>query len=107
MTSRDEVGRSLEVLWKKYLPTMLSRVESLSSAVKALEDRNLKSDLRMQAAQEAHKLAGSLGTFGLQSASEEALAIESLLAKAAPIQNKQAMELEQRLKRLKHAIENR
>jgi len=106
MKPSDELTRNLETLWKKYLPTILSRVESLSCAAKALNDGSLTTDLRMQAAQEAHKLAGSLGTFGLASASGEALAIESILA-AAPIDGSQAKDLEVRLTRLRQAIENR
>lgn len=69
-------------LWRKYLPVMRSRIETIERAIDALRNRRLTQDLQAEAAREAHKLAGSLGTFGLQSGSDAASEIERLISES-------------------------
>jgi HPt (histidine-containing phosphotransfer) domain-containing protein len=59
---------------------MLARLELIAHAVAALHDGPLPEKLKAQAIHEAHKLAGSLGTFGLEAGSATALRIERLLS---------------------------
>jgi HPt (histidine-containing phosphotransfer) domain-containing protein len=100
----DDVARNLDALWKQYLPTILGRIETISAAAQA---RNVSSEDRLQAAMEAHKLAGSLGTFGLRSASDAALEIESMFASAASPDKTQLARVEELVARIRNAVANR
>jgi HPt (histidine-containing phosphotransfer) domain-containing protein len=106
MTPPSELNQKLQELWQRYLPQMLARWELIHSAIEALSRGNLSDGLRNEAAQAAHKLAGSLGTFGLQQGTQAAQEIERLLSeKATPA--KVCSELERNLGYLKQAIEQR
>lgn len=107
MSTSDEISRKLDDLWDKYLPTLLSRIENLAKAMDALSSGSLSSEIRINAALEAHKLAGSLGTFGLQAASEHALALESLLAAGTAIDQTQFGNLQAILGRIELAVKGR
>lgn len=80
MTSPDTLRKQLDDLWQKHFPVIRSRIEAIQLAVDALRNNRLTQDLRAEAAREAHKLAGALGTFGLQSGSDAATEIEKLFS---------------------------
>ena len=106
MTSADDLKEKLDDLWKKALPLMLRRLEVISRAHQAIAEGGLTGPLKEEAAQEAHKLAGSLGVFGLQAGSEAALEIEQLLS--ADVSEKNAIaKLDKELERLKRQVETR
>ena len=79
MTSADKLGKQIDDLWQKHLPLMRSRIETIQRAVDAIRNNRLTQDGRTDAARDAHKLAGSLGTFGLRSGSDAATELERLL----------------------------
>ena len=56
----------------------LDRAEELAGWVTAAEQGELTTDGRMVAAEVAHQLAGSAGTFGYQSATERAREVEAI-----------------------------
>ena len=62
---------------------MFSRLATIEAAVESLATGQLDDELRLKAAHEAHKLAGSLGTFGLASTSAMSAKIEILLDSAS------------------------
>ncbi|BAZ69649.1 multi-component transcriptional regulator [Fischerella sp. NIES-4106] len=62
-----------------------SRLTVLEQASNALKEGLLNSQLRLHAEQEAHKLAGSLGSFGFARGSVLAAKIESILQGKTPI----------------------
>jgi len=66
-------------LWAKFLPETERRLSVLEAAVTALEAGALSPDKRDDAHAEAHKLAGSLGTFGLHRGTALAREAEALL----------------------------
>ncbi len=80
MNSSEEVARKLDALWQTYLPTMLSRLASIRAAVESMEAGRVDEELTAKGAHDAHKLAGSLGTFGLASTSAMSAKIENLLS---------------------------
>jgi HPt (histidine-containing phosphotransfer) domain-containing protein len=106
MTTPNELNEKVQVLWQKYLPEMLARWEVIHSAIDALNRGNLTDALRNEAAQTAHKLAGSLGTFGVQQGTIAAQEIERLFSEKAMPPNISS-ELERNLAYLKQAIEHR
>jgi DNA-binding response OmpR family regulator/HPt (histidine-containing phosphotransfer) domain-containing protein len=69
----------LNAIWNRYYPQTLDRVASLDRLLVAHQDRSLTPEIRQQAWQSAHTLAGTLGTFGIPLGSQTAKQIELLL----------------------------
>lgn len=105
MKPTDKLIEEIDNLWHKYLPVMRSRIEAIQLAVDAIRGNRLTPDLCAEAKQSAHNLAGSLGTFGLERASSDALEIERRLAE--PMGANGIVAIDERLTRLKQAIETR
>lgn len=74
-------GAQLAAIWKKFRGATLDRVEVLENAALALLENRLTEELRATATREAHKLAGSSGTFGFPRASQLAREIEQRFAR--------------------------
>jgi diguanylate cyclase (GGDEF)-like protein len=68
---------TVQELWEQARPVALERLNVLDDAVAAVMVGALDDDLRERAMRESHKLAGSLGTFGLRDATERAAALET------------------------------
>jgi diguanylate cyclase (GGDEF)-like protein len=72
-------------VWGKYRDQVLARVDVLESAAMGILEGRLDREGRREAEREAHKLAGSVGTFGFSEGSRLAREAETLLAgPAAP-----------------------
>lgn len=71
---------ALVAVWRRALPTFAARVAVLEDAVCHLLAGSLDEELRARAEQEAHKLAGAMGTFGMPEGSALARRIEAALA---------------------------
>lgn len=80
-----EVAAELQALWGRFQGQMLARVETLDEALAALVDTRLDDDLRRRAERDAHRLAGSAGTFGRHRASMLAHELEELFEGSAPV----------------------
>ena len=82
----DAVGsplaEAMNHLWAKYLPLMEARVATLRQAAEQLAKGELTAPEQREAAADAHKLAGVLGTFGLKEATDLAREAESLYDKS-------------------------
>ena len=65
VTSEKEQSMEADIaaLWEKFRPVNMARLQVLEDAAAALLKGNLNPDLRAQAESEAHKLAGSAGSF--------------------------------------------
>jgi HPt (histidine-containing phosphotransfer) domain-containing protein len=100
----EELKKRLEETWAKMLPLMLRRLDAINRAHRALLDGALDDSLRAEAAHEAHKLAGSLGVFGLQEGSKSALEIERVLANMQTPRENEISELEKHVKKLQSQI---
>ncbi len=71
---------ALAAIWKKNLPQVRERLTVLQRAADELATtRTLDTGLRKEATSLAHKMAGSLGMFGLHGGTDAARAIEQLL----------------------------
>ena len=75
----------LSRIWQKSLPMVQDRVARLEACTAALAEGALTPENRTQAADLAHKLAGSLGMFGLPEGTEIARAMEHMLDAEAAI----------------------
>jgi diguanylate cyclase (GGDEF)-like protein len=80
-------------VWLKYRDQVLGRVDALEGAAIALLEGRLEREERREAEREAHKLAGSAGTFGFGEASRLAREAETILAGPTPPGQAEALRL--------------
>lgn len=81
MTTPAELAEAMARLWAKFLPEMEQRVSLVSLAANAAADGILTDEERVAGHEAAHKLAGSLGLFGMTRGTEIARHLEHLLEK--------------------------
>lgn len=77
-TAANPLAEAMNRLWAKHLPQMEERVATLRKAAQSLANGTLTEAEQQQAAADAHKLAGVLGTFGLKEGTELAREAEAL-----------------------------
>jgi HPt (histidine-containing phosphotransfer) domain-containing protein len=77
----DSLADALNALWQKSLPLFRTRVTTIESAQSALEQGHCSAESRQEAVEEAHRLAGTLGTFGYPEGTDAARFIERSLEK--------------------------
>jgi len=65
VSQEGALAQAIDGLWQRFLPQIRERVAILESAAAALAAGPLTEELREAALAAAHKLAGTLGTFGL------------------------------------------
>ncbi|HET7229577.1 MAG TPA: response regulator [Longimicrobium sp.] len=104
---RADVAAAVSQLWARARGAMLQRVEVLERAARAASDGRLNGALRQQATDEAHRLAGALGTFGLPEGSRLARAAEARFGGGVFLKPADGAELASTAARLRQAIEQR
>lgn len=77
--SRQEIAQITSRIWENFKDKVKVQIETLEQVAPALIQRKLTPQLQQQARNEAHKLAGSLGIFGLREGSQVARELEYLL----------------------------
>ncbi len=87
-------------LWEQFKDTFAEQVNGLEQAAIALTYSQLTADQQQHARQDAHKLAGSLGTFGYHQASAIARTIELMIEPDTPLQPNQAPQILQLVRSL-------
>jgi HPt (histidine-containing phosphotransfer) domain-containing protein len=80
----DRTASLLAALWVRNRPLVEQRLDSLDQAIAAASDGTLSVELREEAADNAHKLAGSLGMYGFPEGTQLAREIEILLDYRTP-----------------------
>ncbi|MBF2003056.1 MAG: response regulator [Synechococcales cyanobacterium M58_A2018_015] len=78
-SSAEQTLAAIADVWDRFKPRILEQVAVLEQAATAISSQTLTEDLRQQAQQQSHSLAGSLGTFGLETGSQMARSINQLL----------------------------
>jgi DNA-binding response OmpR family regulator len=89
---------------ERYKDTFAQRLTLLEQVAKTLHTGELPSQLRQQAGDEAHKLAGVLGSFGYEIGSKLARTIEHLLAKEQDLTLEDAVQLSQLISQLQEVL---
>jgi HPt (histidine-containing phosphotransfer) domain-containing protein len=79
------MSEALSRLWTKFLPDIHQRVAVVEAATAAVAARSLAREQRDAAHAAAHKLAGTLGTFGLHRGTDLARQIELEFADEIPV----------------------
>jgi len=72
------MAKALDTLWARFLPEIEDRVHVLDEAAAAVAAGKRSEKLRASAHSAAHKLAGTLGTFGLDHGTDLAREAEIL-----------------------------
>jgi HPt (histidine-containing phosphotransfer) domain-containing protein len=103
MGSADQptIEAAMNRLWAQFVPQIEERIATLETAATAAAAGTLTADLREQAHAAAHKLAGTLGTFGLQDGTELAREAETLYAAGSPamiVENSRLIQLAAQLR---------
>jgi diguanylate cyclase (GGDEF)-like protein len=75
----QEVGAAISAIWERFKGLTFTRLETIEAAAVSLLEGKLDEASRRNAEREAHKLAGSVGTFGYADGSRIAREIELLL----------------------------
>ncbi|HET7462642.1 MAG TPA: response regulator [Longimicrobium sp.] len=104
---RQDVAAAVNQLWTRARGAMLQRVEVLERAARAAGDGRLNGALRQQATDEAHRLAGALGTFGVPEGTRLAREMETRFGGGQYLKAVDGAELATTAARLRRAIEQR
>lgn len=104
-TSDSQAAGMLKI-WEQIRETVEQRVAVLEQAVGSLCQNQLSNELRQQAEQEAHRLAGSLGMFGSDEGSRIAQEIEPLFEEGKSLNLKQKQHLSQLVIRLRQELQS-
>ncbi|HEY9882031.1 MAG TPA: response regulator, partial [Thermosynechococcaceae cyanobacterium] len=91
-------------IWQRAQGKALDRIAVLEQAAQALQVNQLDGALHQQALQEAHKLAGSLGTFGADEGSQLARQIETLFQAKEALKKAQSTDLLTLITRLRASV---
>jgi len=83
--SGQEIKTAVIEVWEQFKDAIIGRVPTLEQAISAIQQGTLDNELQQKARQEAHKLAGSLGSFGFTEGSRLAREIEQSLTGRPPI----------------------
>lgn len=94
----------LQRLLERHRGSFSAQVAVLEQAQAALASGRMDAELRHQATREAHKLAGSLGIFGMPGGSTVARTIEELLTSDRPVEQLDAAQLSQLVQALQQEI---
>jgi diguanylate cyclase (GGDEF)-like protein len=92
-------------IWERSKETIFGRVAVLEQAIRTLSAGILDDALRQRAEQEAHKLTGSLGTFGFAQGSRLARELEQALRTGGPFDQVEAARLSALVVALRHELE--
>jgi diguanylate cyclase (GGDEF)-like protein len=77
--SGSDVTAALAALWEQHRDQIVGRIDTIEQAIVSLMEDTLDDELRLEAMRDAHKLAGSLGTFGYAEGTLFAREIERML----------------------------
>ncbi|MEL7038757.1 MAG: response regulator [Cyanobacteria bacterium J06592_8] len=95
---------NLAAIWKKHREGYLTRIAILEQATQALETGTLDPYLQQQALEQAHTLAGSLGSFGFTEASKRCREIEQMLDSEGQLSSEGIQQLSALLIDLNHQL---
>lgn len=101
---RSQHLTALTSIWEKFQSQRQQQLATLSQAIDSLSVGNLEISDRLSAIVIAHSLAGNLGQFGLERASQLAREIEQLLQKYVGHNSAQLIDLSNKLELLRQEL---
>lgn len=103
--TKPEFHQAITQIWERYKDKICDRITVLEQVSTAIHQGELNQKLRQQGLQEAHKLAGSLGTFGLSKGSVLAREIEHLFQRNSVFTSEEILHFHQLVVKLRHEVE--
>ncbi len=107
MSASDKVRGAIAETWERFKGRIFERVETLEAAAAAAAQDALTPQARQNAVQAAHKLAGTLGTFGFHEGTRLAREIELLLQSSSPLDANQRSHLGELVLALRRELDRR
>jgi HPt (histidine-containing phosphotransfer) domain-containing protein len=104
---QDALQQALDQMWVKFLPQLKERAGVLEQAAAALSSGQLAAADRQAAHAAAHKLAGVLGTFGLDRGTDLARKIEAIYSGEGSLDRSLAVQLTAIAAELRAIVESR
>lgn len=98
------LNHAIAKIWERFQDKISDQIQVLEQATTALERGKLQSELRVNAYRESHKLAGSLGTFGIGEGSVLARKMEELLQGETPLTPEQITHLAEWVVQLRQVL---
>jgi HPt (histidine-containing phosphotransfer) domain-containing protein len=95
----ERTRQAIRGVWQVNRPVYLARVERMEAAAEAARAGTLELAQRREAEDDAHKVAGAVGTFGFPEASRLAKAFERELAGEEPVDGDRLQALAAELRR--------
>lgn len=92
-------------VWERFKDVIIARVAALEQAAQALVEGQLTEESRQLAEREAHKLVGSLGTFGFSRGSRMAREVQRLLQSRESLDHTQITRLSELVLTLRREVE--
>lgn len=105
--AKANINQALDQLWVRFLPEIEERVKALAAAAAAATRGNLTEAERAAAHAAAHKLAGTLGTFGLLRGTELARELEIAFESGSEIDRETGSRLNSSVTEMRALIESR
>ncbi|MEB3883546.1 response regulator [Lyngbya sp. CCY1209] len=102
---KSQLDQSVNKIWERFRANFGDRIAVIERAGVAAQAGQLDPQLRQEARQEAHKLAGSLGTFGRAEGSAIARQIEALLQDDTPWSGDRIAALPELTRNLRRSVE--
>lgn len=103
-SSRRQTLTLINTVWHRFKDRIAAQIQVLEQAATALRQGELDPTLQQQARQEAHSLAGGLGTFGLMQGSQIAKQIEGKFEAKQPLSPDEIGHLQQWVAALQQEI---
>ena len=100
----ERVAAAIERIWSQRVGAVLDQIDIIEEAVADLLGGQLGNELRGPAQREAHKLAGSLGTFGFTLGSSIAREMEAIFARGPALHDGDALRLSELLIQLRKEV---
>ncbi len=90
---RQRIAANIAAIWARSKATFLAQVETIAEAIARLSQDQISPAMQQQAQQNAHKLTGGLGIFGLMEGSHLARELEAALQQQTRLEPAQAVHL--------------
>lgn len=103
----EEIDADVRALWGKFQGHLLARVDTIDRTLASIVEGRIESELLGEAERDAHKLAGSAGTFGHPRASVIASKLEKFFSASNPIEDTDLSEALSQAALLRQDLENR
>jgi diguanylate cyclase (GGDEF)-like protein len=103
--AEQRLAESVAAIWERFRGSNLERVDALAQSIDVLAAGRLEIGPRREAERTAHKLAGSLGTYGLTEASWLARQIELALRGQEPVDRPTVVRLKEHVSALRVEVQ--